>query len=159
MVETFANRLLLSIEPFFLKFREEEMFYAGGRALLARPACRPRARSHRFQVQSSTASREFRAGPETAFGQITPHKSASPAIPVAREYSNRARCPVRGDLRSQCPRVPHITGAHLRRGIGFETRMEMDALLKEPENLEVHGGRIRAGSPDLRQLRARDAQH
>lgn len=49
------------------------MFYAGGRALLARPACRPRARSHRFQVQSSTASRDFRAGPETAFGQITPH--------------------------------------------------------------------------------------
>ena len=55
--------------------------------------------------------------------------------------------------RSQAP-----TAAQLRRLLGFETRMQVDAFLKEHEVYDITAADFEQDRETLRQLRAREAQ-
>jgi hypothetical protein len=52
-----------------------------------------------------------------------------------------------------------LTGAQLRRLLGFETRMQVDAFLKEHEIYDFTVADFEQDRETLRQLRAREAQH
>jgi hypothetical protein len=52
-----------------------------------------------------------------------------------------------------------LTGAQLRRLLGFETRMRVDAFLKEHEVYDFTAADFEQDRETLRQLRAREAQH
>jgi hypothetical protein len=52
-----------------------------------------------------------------------------------------------------------LTAAQLRRLLGFDTRMEMDAFLKEHEIYDLTAADFEQDRETLRQLRAREAQH
>ena len=51
-----------------------------------------------------------------------------------------------------------LTAAQLRRLLGFETRMQVDAFLKEPEVYDLTVADFEQDRETLRQLRAREAQ-
>ena len=52
-----------------------------------------------------------------------------------------------------------LTAAHLRRLLGFDTRMQVDAFLKEHEVYDFTAADFEQDRETLRQLRAREAQH
>ena len=52
-----------------------------------------------------------------------------------------------------------LTAAQLRRLLGFETRMQVDAFLKEHEVYDFTAADFEHDRETLRQLRAREAQH
>ena len=52
-----------------------------------------------------------------------------------------------------------LTAAQLRRLLGFETRMQVDAFLKEHEVYDFTAADFEQDRETLRQLRAREAQH
>lgn len=52
-----------------------------------------------------------------------------------------------------------LTGAQLRRLLGFETRMQVDAFLKGHEVYDFTAADFQQDRETLRQLRAREAQH
>ena len=52
-----------------------------------------------------------------------------------------------------------LTAAQLRRFLGFETRMQVDAFLKEHEVYDFTAADFEQDRETLRQLRAREAQH
>ena len=52
-----------------------------------------------------------------------------------------------------------LTAAQLRRLLGFETRMQMDAFLKEHEVYDFTAADFEQDRETLRQIRAREAQH
>lgn len=52
-----------------------------------------------------------------------------------------------------------LTDAQLRRLLGFETRMQVDAFLKEHEVDDFTAADFEQDRETLRQLRAREAQH
>ena len=52
-----------------------------------------------------------------------------------------------------------LTAAQLRRLQGFETRMQVDAFLKEHEVYDFTAADFEQDRETLRQLRAREAQH
>jgi hypothetical protein len=52
-----------------------------------------------------------------------------------------------------------LTTAQLRRLLGFETRMQVDAFLKEHEVYDFAAADFEQDRETLRQLRAREAQH
>ena len=56
-------------------------------------------------------------------------------------------------------RFQALTGAQLRRFLGFETRMQVDALLKEHEIFDFTVADFERDRETLRPLRAREAQH
>ena len=51
-----------------------------------------------------------------------------------------------------------LTAAQLRRLLGFETRMQVDAFLKEHKVYDFAGADFEQDGETLRQLRAREAQ-
>jgi hypothetical protein len=52
-----------------------------------------------------------------------------------------------------------LTAAQLRRLLGFETRMQLDAFLKEHEVYDFTAADFEQDRETLRQIRARGAQH
>ena len=52
-----------------------------------------------------------------------------------------------------------LTAAQLRRLLGFETRMQVDAFLKEHEVYDFTVADFEQDRETLRQIRAREAQH
>jgi chromosome segregation and condensation protein ScpB len=52
-----------------------------------------------------------------------------------------------------------LTAAQFRRLLGFETRMQVDAFLKEHEVYDFTAADFEQDRETLRQLRAREAQH
>jgi hypothetical protein len=52
-----------------------------------------------------------------------------------------------------------LTSAQIRRLLGFETRMQVDAFLKEHEIYDFTVADFEQDRETLRQLRAREAQH
>jgi hypothetical protein len=52
-----------------------------------------------------------------------------------------------------------LTAAQLRRLLGFQTSMQMDAFLKEHEVYDFTAADFEQDRETLRQLRAREAQH
>jgi hypothetical protein len=52
-----------------------------------------------------------------------------------------------------------LTAAQLRRLLGFETRMQVDAFLKEHEVYDLTAADFEQDRETLRQIRAREAQH
>jgi hypothetical protein len=52
-----------------------------------------------------------------------------------------------------------LTTAQLRRLLGFETRMQVDAFLKEHEVYDFGAADFEQDRETLRQIRAREAQH
>jgi hypothetical protein len=52
-----------------------------------------------------------------------------------------------------------LTAAQLRRLLGFETRMQVDAFLKEHEVYDFTAADFEQDRETLRQIRAREAQH
>ncbi len=52
-----------------------------------------------------------------------------------------------------------LTSAQIRRLLGFETRMQVDAFLKEHEVYDFTVADFEQDRETLRQLRAREAQH
>jgi len=52
-----------------------------------------------------------------------------------------------------------LTAAQLRRLLGFETRMQVDAFLKEHEVFDFTAADFEQDRETLRHLRAREAQH
>jgi hypothetical protein len=52
-----------------------------------------------------------------------------------------------------------LTAAQLRRLLGFETRMQVDAFLKEHEIYDLTAADFERDRETLRQLRTREAQH
>ena len=52
-----------------------------------------------------------------------------------------------------------LTAAQLRRLLGFETRMQVDAFLNEHEVYDFTAADFEQDRETLRQLRAREAQH
>ena len=56
-------------------------------------------------------------------------------------------------------RTRALTAAQLRRLLGFETRMQVDAFLKEHEVYDFTAADFEQDRETLRQLRAREAQH
>ena len=52
-----------------------------------------------------------------------------------------------------------LTSAQLRRLLGFETRMQVDAFLKEHEVYDVTAADFEQDRETLRQIRAKGAQH
>ena len=52
-----------------------------------------------------------------------------------------------------------LTAGQLRRLLGFETRMQVDAFLKDHEIYDFTAADFEQDRETLRQLRARDAQH
>jgi hypothetical protein len=52
-----------------------------------------------------------------------------------------------------------VTATRLRRLLGFETRMQVDAFLKEHEVYDFTAADFERDRETLRQLRAREAQH
>lgn len=62
--------------------------------------------------------------------------------------------------RSRAWRSKHaLAAAQLRRLLGFETRMQVDAFLKEHEVYDFTAADFEHDRETLRQLRAREAQH
>jgi len=51
-----------------------------------------------------------------------------------------------------------LTAAHLRRLLGFETRMQVDAFLKEHDVYDFTAADFKQDRETLRQLRAREAR-
>lgn len=56
-------------------------------------------------------------------------------------------------------RTRALTAAQLRRLLGFETRMQVDAFLKEHDVYDFTAADFEQDRETLRQLRAREAQH
>jgi hypothetical protein len=52
-----------------------------------------------------------------------------------------------------------LTAAQLRRLLGFDTRMQVDAFLKEHEVYDLTAADFERDRETLRQLRTREAQH
>ena len=81
---------------------------------------------------------------------------------IVRELQSKWKDLSRAALESlalEAYRSQALTGAQLRRLLGFERRMQVDAFLKEHEVYEFTAADFEQDRETLRQLRAREAQH
>ena len=81
---------------------------------------------------------------------------------IVQELQSKWRDLSRAALESlalEAYRAHALTAAQLRRLLGFETRMQVDAFLKEHEVYDFTAADFEQDRETLRQLRAREAQH
>jgi hypothetical protein len=81
---------------------------------------------------------------------------------IAHELASRWKDLPRAALESlaiEAYRSRALTAAHLRRLLGIETRMQVDAFLNEHEIYDYSAAEFEQDRETLRQLRMREAQH
>ena len=81
---------------------------------------------------------------------------------IVRELQSKWKDLPRAALESlalEAYRLHVLTAAQLRRLLGFETRMQVDAFLKEHEVYDFTAADFEQDRETLRQLRAKEAQH
>jgi len=89
--------------------------------------------------------------------QITIELPEDIAVGLASKWKDLPRAALEG-LALEAYRSRALTAAHLRRLLAFETRMEVDAFLKEHEIFDYSAADFEQDRETLRKLRMREAR-
>src|SRR5690349_19941831 len=111
----------------------------------------------RFETQQpAKLSRRERLGPVCFKCQAFQCRTRQ-VLPLGSEWKDLPRAALES-LAFKAYRSQALTAAQLRRLLGFETRMQVDAFLKEHEVYDFTAADFEQARETLRQLRAREAR-